>query len=54
VGTLLWLLTLGHPGGYDDFWKKKTPKRTLLCAVISPLLYGLQTWSKRQKKQQVF
>jgi len=35
------------------FWKK-TPKRTWLCAGISPLLYGLRTWSKPQKTRQVF
>ena len=38
---------------FGDF-RKKTPKRTWLCAGISPLLYGLRTWSKRQKTQQVF
>jgi len=32
------------------FWgfSKKIPKRTWLCTVISPLLFGLRTWSKRQ------
>ena len=34
--------------------RKKTPKRTWLCAGISPLLFGLWTWSKRQKTRQVF
>jgi len=33
---------------------KKTPKRTWLCAGISPLLVGLRTWLKRQKMWQVF
>jgi len=33
---------------------KKTPTRTWLCARISPLLFGLRTWSKRQKTRQVF
>jgi len=46
-------LTLWHPGGFGDFWKK-TPKRTWLGAGISPFLYGLRTWSKRQKMWQVF
>jgi len=44
-------LTLWHSAAFGDFWKK-TPKRTWLCAGISPLLYGLQTWSKRQKTRQ--
>jgi len=35
-------------------FEKKTPKRTWLCAGISPLLYGLRTRSKRQKTRQVF
>jgi len=30
------------------------PKRMWLCVGISPLLYGLRTWSKRQKTRQVF
>jgi len=32
---------------------KKTPKRMWLCMGMSPLLYGLRTWSKHQKTQQV-
>jgi len=41
---------LGHlcQAAFGDFWKKMT-KRTWLCAGISPLLYGLQTWSKCQR-----
>jgi len=35
-------------------FSEKTPKRTWLCAGISPLLFGLRTWSKRQKTRQVF
>jgi len=46
-------LTLWHPGAFEDF-RKKTPKRTWLCAWISLLLYGLRTWSKHQKTRQVF
>jgi len=41
----LWL-TLWRPAAFGDF-REKTPKRTWLCAWISPLLYGLRTWSKR-------
>jgi len=33
--------------------KKKQLDRTWLCAGISPLLYGLRTWSKCQKTQQI-
>jgi len=32
---------------------KKQLIHTWLCTGISPLLYGLRTWSKRQKTQQV-
>jgi len=35
---LLW-----RPRGFGDFRKKKTPKRTWLCAGISPVRYALQT-----------
>ena len=41
-------------GCFWGFSKKKTPKRAWLFAGISPLLYGLRTWSKRQKMRQVF
>jgi len=41
-------LTLCRPAAFRDF-SKKTPKSTWLCAGISPLLYRLRTWSKRQK-----
>jgi len=34
--------------------RKKRPKCMWLCAGISPLLFRLQTWSKRQKTRQVF
>jgi len=44
----LWLLA-----AFEDF-RKKTFKRTCLCAGISPLLYRLRTWSKCQKTRQVF
>jgi len=47
------MLTLWHPGGFQDF-RKKTPNCKWLCAGISLLLYGLRTWSKRQKTRQVF
>jgi len=50
---MLWLVALWHPGGFGDFWEK-TPKRTRLCVGISPLLFGLRTWSKPQKTWQVF
>jgi len=30
------MLTLGCPAAFADFWKK-TPKRTWLCAWISPI-----------------
>ena len=59
VKKFLWIYlqikawTLWHPGGFGDF-RKKTPKRTWLCAGISPVLYGLRTRSKRQKTRQVF
>jgi len=33
---------------------EKTPKRTWLCAGVTPLLYGLRTWLKCQKTRQVF
>jgi len=46
-------LTLWRPAAFEDI-RKKTPKRTWLCAEKSFLLYGLRTWSKRQKMQQVF
>jgi len=46
-------LTLWHLAAFGDF-RKKTPKRAWLFAGISPLLYGLRTWSKRQKMRQVF
>jgi len=39
----IWLLTLWRPLGFEDFWKKKTPKHTWLCAGISPVWYALQT-----------
>jgi len=38
---------------FGDFRKKK-PKHTWLYEGISPLLFGLRTWSKRQKSQKVF
>jgi len=38
----------------DSGIKKKMPKHTWLCTGISPLLYGLRTWSKCQKTRQVF
>jgi len=38
---------------FRDF-QKKTTKRTWLCVGVSPLLFRLQTWSKRQKMWQVF
>jgi len=41
-------------GRFRGFSEKTTPKRMWLCAGISPLLYGLRTWSKRQKTWQVF
>jgi len=37
----------GRIRGFSE--EKKMPKRTWLWAGISPLLYGLRTWSKRQK-----
>jgi len=33
--------------------RKKQLDRTWLCVRISPLLYGLRTWSKCQKTRQV-
>jgi len=41
-------------GCFRGFLGKNLPKRTWLCTGISSLLYGLRTWSKRQKTQQVF
>jgi len=41
-------------GWYWGFSQKKPPKHTWLCTGISPLLFGLWTWSKCQKTQQVF
>jgi len=35
-------------------FSEKTLKRTWLCAGISPFLFGLRTWSKRQMTRQVF
>jgi len=35
-------------------FSEKMPKRTWLCTGISPFLFGLRTWSKRQKMQQIF
>jgi len=49
-----WELTFWHPLGFGDFRKKKTPKRTWLCAGISPVWYALQTRQKSQKMRQVF
>jgi len=49
---LVSFLTLWHPAAFGDF-RKKTPKHTWLCVGISLLLYGLRTWSKRQKTRQV-
>jgi len=43
-------LASGHFWGFS----KKTPKRMWLCVGISPLLFGLRTWSKHQKTRQVF
>jgi len=40
-------LTLWRPAAFGDF-RKKTPKHTSLCTGISPFLFGLRTWSKRQ------
>jgi len=45
-------LTLWRPTEKRDL--KKTLKHAWLCAGIAPRLYGLRTWSKRQKTQQVF
>jgi len=51
---------LGHLGPARQhktklrIFAKKTSKRTWLCMGISPLLYGLRIWSKRQKTRQVF
>ena len=42
------------PGWIRVFSEKKTPKWTWFCAGITGFLYGLWTWSKRQKTQQVF
>jgi len=36
------LLILWRPAGLGDY-RKKTPKRTWLCARISPVRYALQT-----------
>jgi len=36
------VLTLWRPAAFGDF-RKKTPKRTWLCAGISPVRYALQT-----------
>jgi len=41
-------------GCFRGFSEKKLPKRMWLCAGISPLLFGLWTWSKGQKTRQVF
>jgi len=41
-------------GCFWGFSDKKTPKCTWLCTGISPLLFGLRTWLKRQKMRQVF
>jgi len=41
--SLCFCLTLWRPLGFGDFRKKKTPKRTWLCAGISPVWYALQT-----------
>jgi len=46
-------LPLWCPAAFEDF-RKKMLKRMWLCAGISPLLYGLRAWSKRQKTRQVF
>jgi len=34
------ILTLWCPAGYEDFQKKKTPKRTWFCVGISLVLYA--------------
>ena len=34
---------------FRDF-QKKTTKRTWLCVGISPVLYGLRTWSKGKRR----
>jgi len=39
----IYILTLWHPAAFEDFQKKKTPKRTWLCMGISPVRYALQT-----------
>jgi len=39
----LFFLTLWRPAGFGDF-RKKTPKRTWLCAGLSPVWYALQAW----------
>jgi len=51
-----WKNFLGHFGTRVDsgIFGKKAPKRTWLFSGISPLLYGLRTWSKRQKTREVF
>jgi len=46
------VLTLWRPAKKGIFGKKH--RNTRLWAGITPLLYGLQTWSKCQKTQQVF
>ena len=37
-------------GWIRGFSGKKTPKRTWLCAGISPLLFGLRTWSSVKRR----
>jgi len=44
-------LALARVWGFSG---KKTPKCTWRCAGISPLWFGLRTWSKHQKMRQVF
>jgi len=46
-------ITLLREAAFGDF-QEKTPKRTWLCAKISPVWYALPTQSKAQKTQQIF
>ena len=54
VSSLMGLFNTLVSGCFRRFSEKKTPKRTWLCTEISPLLFGLRTWSKCQKTWQVF
>jgi len=50
---MVYRLILWRPAAFGDF-RKKNAKHTWLCVGISPLLFGLRTWSKCQKTWQVF